>query len=87
MVLNEVHFGTFSNFLLKEGKIKGQDKNPSQNPSQAISDLFNLRPKPVSQAEVQQCSLAQQLHNLLGTRHPASPAQLNPAQQLLSNQA
>ena len=40
---------------------------------------------PVSHPAVQQSSLAQQLHNLLGTRHPASQAQ--PSTQLTSRLA
>ena len=56
MVLNKEHFGTFTHFLEKEGKSGVETK------TQAISDLFNLRPKSVSQRQEQwakqQCSSA-----------------------------
>ena len=70
---------SFGNFFLLFGKgqkIPGLNKGPSQAiyPARPVSQSLG----PVSQAAVQQRSLAQWLHNLLGTRHPAT--QVQPAQ-------
>ena len=51
MVINKEHFGTFSHFLEKEGKSGVETK--TQAKPQAISDLFNSRPEPVSQRQEQ----------------------------------
>ena len=71
-------FGNFFSLFGKGGKIPGLNKGPqaklSSYPARPVSQSLG----PVSQAVVQQRSLAQQLHNLLGTRHPATQAQ--PAQ-------
>ena len=50
-VLNKEHFGTFPHFLEKEGKSEAEAK--TQAKTQAISDLFNSRPKPMSQRQGQ----------------------------------
>ena len=80
-------------FLNRKGKLAaktGGNKEIQPNPSQATPHLQLHHPSkacepeqgPVSHPAVQQSSLAQQLHNLLGTRHPASQAQ--PSTQLTS---
>ena len=71
----------------------GGNKEIQPNPSQATPHLQLHHPGkacepeqgPASHPAVQQSSLAQRLHNLLGTRHPASQAQ--PPTQLTSHLA
>ena len=58
----------------KGPKPKPKPSYPASYPARPVSQSLG----PVSQAAVQQISLAQWLHNLLGTRHPATQAQ--PAQ-------
>ena len=87
---------SFMHFLNRKGKLvakPGGNKEIQPNPSQATPQLQLHHPSkacepeqgPVSHPAVQQTSLAQQLHNLLGTRHPASQAQ--PSTQLTSHLA
>ena len=87
---------SFMHFFNRKGKLAakpGGNKEIQPNPSQATPHLQLHHPSkacepeqgPVSHPAVQQSSLAQQLHNLLGTRHPASQAQ--PSTQLTSRLA
>ena len=75
------NFGSFSHFLEKEGKSSLNLKQRPKPKTQAKLSVTYSRPKPVSQVQwaKQKCSIAQQLHSLLGTRHPASSAQPNSA--------
>ena len=84
---------SFMHFLNQKGKLVAKpvgNKEIQPNPSQATPHLQLHHPSkacepeqgPVSHPAVQQSSLAQRLHNLLGTRHPASQAQ--PPTQLTS---
>ena len=87
---------SFMHFLNQKGKLAakpGGNKEIQPNLSQATPHLQLHHPSkacepeqgPVNHPTVQQTSLARRLHNLLGTRHPASQAQ--PSTQLISRLA